>query len=61
VPGGGLQPADSGGLVGGDSRAHRLGIFRSLAGNRPLLRVVTAYALFIVTEYSVWLAMLVYA
>jgi hypothetical protein len=30
-------------------------------GNTPLLRVVVAYALFIVTEYSVWLAMLVYA
>jgi MFS family permease len=47
--------------VGGDSRARRLRIFRSLAGNRALVRVVVAYALFIVTEYSVWLAMLVYA
>ena len=47
--------------MGDDSRARRLRTFRSLAGNRPLLRVVVAYALFIVTEYSVWLAMLVYA
>jgi MFS family permease len=47
--------------VGGDSRARRLRVFRSLAGNRALVRVVAAYALFIVTEYSVWLAMLVYA
>jgi MFS family permease len=47
--------------VGGDSRARRLLIFRSLAGNRALVRVVVAYALFIITEYSVWLAMLVYA
>ena len=35
--------------------------FRSLAGNRALLRVVGGYALFILTEYSVWIAMLVYA
>jgi hypothetical protein len=47
--------------VGGDSRARRLRVFRSLAGNKALVRVVVAYALFIVTEYSVWLAMLVYA
>jgi MFS family permease len=47
--------------VGGDSLARRLRIFRSLAGNRALMRVVVAYALFILTEYSVWLAMLVYA
>lgn len=45
----------------GDSPSRRLRTFRSLAGNRPLVRVVVAYALFIVTEYSVWLAMLVYA
>jgi len=55
-----ICPAGSGGLVGDDSRT-RLRTFRSLAGNKPLLRVVVAYALFIVTEYSVWLAMLVYA
>jgi Na+/melibiose symporter-like transporter len=47
--------------VGADYRARRLRVFRSLAGNRALVRVVLAYALFIVTEYSVWLAMLVYA
>jgi hypothetical protein len=47
--------------VGGDSRACRLRIFRALAGNKPLVRVVVAYALFIITEYPVWLAMLVYA
>jgi hypothetical protein len=35
--------------------------FRALAGNRALLRVVAGYALFILTEYSVWIAMLVYA
>jgi len=47
--------------VGADSRARRLRTFRSLAGNRALVRVVVAYGLFITTEYSVWLAMLVYA
>src|SRR6266581_7339567 len=46
-------------LVGGDSGARRLGAFRSLAGNRALVRVVGGYALFILTEYSVWVAMLV--
>src|SRR5262249_53941095 len=59
--GGGSLPAGSGGAVDGDSPSRRLRTFRSLAGNRPLVRVVVAYALFIVTEYSVWLAMLVYA
>ena len=39
----------------------RLGAFRALAGNRALRRVVGGYALFILTEYSVWIAMLVYA
>jgi MFS family permease len=47
--------------VGGDSPSRRLRTFRSLAGNTALVRVVVAYALFILTEYSVWLAMLVYA
>ena len=47
--------------MGADSRARRLRTFRSLAGNRALVRVVVAYGLFIITEYSVWLAMLVYA
>jgi MFS family permease len=39
----------------------RLGAFRALAGNGALRRVVGGYALFILTEYSVWIAMLVYA
>lgn len=47
--------------MGGDSPSRRLRSFRSLAGNRALVRVVVAYALFILTEYAVWLAMLVYA
>jgi MFS family permease len=43
------------------ARRRRLGAFRALAGNRALWRVVGGYALFILTEYSVWIAMLVYA
>ena len=43
------------------ARRGRLGAFRALAGNRALRRVVGAYALFVLTEYSVWIAMLVYA
>jgi MFS family permease len=39
----------------------RLGTFRALAGNSALRRVVGGYALFRLTEYSVWIAMLVYA
>src|SRR5690242_19862761 len=42
-------------------RRRSLGAFRELAGNRALQRVVGGYALFILTEYSVWIAMLVYA
>jgi hypothetical protein len=41
--------------------AHRFKVFRALSANRALRRVVGAYALFILTEYSVWIAMLVYA
>ncbi|HEY2287627.1 MAG TPA: cyclic nucleotide-binding domain-containing protein [Streptosporangiaceae bacterium] len=41
--------------------AGQLGAFRSLAGNRALVRVLAGYALFILTEYSVWVAMLVFA
>ena len=37
------------------------GPFRALAGNGALRRVVGGYALFTLTEYSVWIAMLVYA
>jgi len=40
---------------------HRLGAFRALGGNGPLRRVVEGYALFTLAEYSVWIAMLVYA
>ena len=43
------------------ARGGRLGVFRALAGNRALRRVVAGYALFVLTEYSVWIAMLVYA
>jgi MFS family permease len=35
--------------------------FGSLAGNKVLLRVLAAYLLFILTEYAVWIAMLVFA
>lgn len=47
--------------MGDDSGSRRLHAFRSLAGNRALLRVLGGYALFILTEYSVWIAMLVFA
>jgi MFS family permease len=35
--------------------------FRGLASNTPLARVAVAYALFVLTEYAVWIAMLLYA
>jgi MFS family permease len=38
-----------------------LRIFTQVARSAALVRVVGAYALFIVTEYAVWVAMLVYA
>ena len=41
--------------------SRRLGVFRALAGNKGLRRVVAGYALFTLTQYSVWIAMLVYA
>ncbi len=44
-----------------DCGARRLGAVRSLAANRALVRVVAAYALFIITEDAVWVAMLVFA
>ena len=47
--------------MGGDSGRRRLRAFGSLAGNRALLRVLAAYLLFILTEYAVWIAMLVFA
>ncbi len=47
--------------MGTDSRGRGLRAFRSLAGNPALARVLAAYLLFILTEYAVWIAMLVYA
>jgi hypothetical protein len=47
--------------MGTDSRGRGLRAFRSLTGNTALLRVLAAYLLFILTEYAVWIAMLVYA
>src|SRR5689334_13872714 len=49
------------GLVRDGSSGRRLRAFRSLAGNWTLLRVLAAYLLFILTEYAVWIAMLVFA
>ena len=46
--------------MGGDSGG-RLHAFRSLAGNRALVRVLAGYALFVFSEYSAWIAMLVFA
>src|SRR5215472_13364755 len=59
----GSAPASAVHRVGGSTLAgqHRLGMFRALAANTPLLRVVSGYTLFILCEYSVWIAMLVYA
>jgi MFS family permease len=58
-----MVPAGASGevLVGTDSGGRRRRAFGSLAGNKALLRVLVAYVLFILTEYSVWIAMLVYA
>ena len=47
--------------MGSDSGVRRRHAFRSLAGNRALLRVLGGYALFTLNEYAVWIAMLVYA
>jgi MFS family permease len=47
---------ESRGPRGGRGRA-----FRSLAGNRALVRVLVAYVLFSLAEAAVWIAMLVYA
>jgi len=47
--------------VGGGFRARGWGAFRSLAGNGALVRVLGGYVLFTLTQYSVWVAMLVYA
>ena len=45
----------------GDGSSARLHAFWSLAANRALLRVLAGYGLFILTEYTVWIAMLVFA
>ncbi|HEX5291876.1 MAG TPA: cyclic nucleotide-binding domain-containing protein [Streptosporangiaceae bacterium] len=47
--------------MGGDDSGRRRRAFSSLAGNTALLRVLAAYLLFILTEYAVWIAMLVFA
>jgi MFS family permease len=47
--------------VGGVSLARGWGAIRSLTGNKALVRVVGGYVLFTLTQYSVWVAMLVYA
>jgi MFS family permease len=44
-----------------DGSGARRRAFRSLAANRVLLRVLAGYALFVLTEYAVWIAMLVFA
>ena len=46
--------------MGGDSGG-RLHAFRSLAGNGALVRILTAYAVFVLTECAAWIAMLVFA
>jgi len=47
--------------VGDGSGRRRLRAFSSLAGTTALLRVLAAYVLFTLTEYAVWIAMLVFA
>jgi hypothetical protein len=47
-------------VVGSDSGSRRHA-FSSLAGNRALVRVLAGYGLFVLIEYSLWIAMLVYA
>src|SRR6266705_564218 len=44
-----------------ESGGRRRRAFSSLAGNTALLRVLAGYLLFILTEYAVWIAMLVFA
>jgi hypothetical protein len=53
-----IEPA-SGRFAG--RRMPRTSVFGALADNRGLRRVAGGYALFTLTEYSVWIAMLVYA
>ncbi len=47
--------------MGGNSGGRGLRAFRSLSGNRALVRVLAAYVMFILAEYAVWIAMLVFA
>ena len=47
--------------MGGNSGGRRLRAFGSLAGNGALPRVLAAYVMFILAEYAVWIAMLVFA
>lgn len=47
--------------LAGDPGAGRLRSLRSLAANGLVLRVAGAYGIFILTEYSVWIAMLIFA
>jgi MFS family permease len=47
--------------MGGTARGHRLRTFHALAGNKALVRILAAYTLFTLIEYSVWLGVLVYA
>jgi Cyclic nucleotide-binding domain/Major Facilitator Superfamily len=44
-----------------ENGTRRMAAFRALSGNRQLVRLQTAYALFVVTELAAWIAMLVYA
>jgi MFS family permease len=41
--------------------ADAAGVIRTVAGSRALTREISAYTLFILNEYAVWIAMLVYA
>jgi MFS family permease len=47
--------------VTGRQRGHRLRTLHALAGNRALVRMLAAYTLFTLIEYSVWIGMLVYS
>ena len=47
--------------MGGDRSSRRMRAFRSLTGNRALVRVLGGYALFILTECAVWMTMLIFA
>ena len=48
-------------MTAASHRSRRSRAFASLAGNRALLRVLVAYLMFTLTEYAVWIAMLVFA